>query len=177
MIKVFALLSKRSDLSDEEFHRYWHEVHAPFVLEHLSAKRYVQCRCLPQHRIPQMPPFPYAGVDELWFDDFETAKRELEGPEYLEGPHKDDANFLDPAGPVWLFARENVVIPGPLIEKDSPITKILFCVKRKPKLSFTDFQDYWRNRHAPLVPGTPELDRYVQCHVAPETYEVWSARL
>jgi len=38
-------------------------------------------------------------------------------------------------------------------------------------MSVAEFQDYWRNRHAPLVPRTPHLLRYVQCHVLPETYE------
>ena len=171
MIKVFALLPKRADLSEERFYRHWNEVHAPLVLEHLSVKRYVHSRCLPQYCIPQLAPFPYAGADELWFDDFETAKRELEGPAYLEGRGKDEANFLDAAGPLWLFTRENVVISGPPVEKNTQITKILFCVKHKPGRSSAEFQDYWRNRHAPLVPGTPELDRYVQCHVVLDTFD------
>ncbi len=29
MIKVFALLPKTPDLSNDEFHRHWREVHAP----------------------------------------------------------------------------------------------------------------------------------------------------
>ena len=61
MIKVFALLPKRADLSEEQFYRHWNEVHAPLVLEHLSVKRYVHSRCLPQYCIPQLAPFPYAG--------------------------------------------------------------------------------------------------------------------
>jgi uncharacterized protein (TIGR02118 family) len=34
-----------------------------------------------------------------------------------------------------------------------------------------EFQDYLRTKHAPLVPRTPHLLRYVQCHVLPETYD------
>jgi uncharacterized protein (TIGR02118 family) len=38
-------------------------------------------------------------------------------------------------------------------------------------MKVAEFQDYWRNRHAPLVPRPPHLLRYVQCHVLPELYE------
>jgi uncharacterized protein (TIGR02118 family) len=55
--------------------------------------------------------------------------------------------------------------------KDTAAVKGLFLVKRKPGMSVAEFQDYWRTKHAPLVPRTPHLLRYVQCHVLPETYD------
>ncbi|WP_103727664.1 EthD domain-containing protein [Novosphingobium sp. HII-3] len=43
--------------------------------------------------------------------------------------------------------------------------KIIFCLRRRPSLSFTEFQSYWRDRHAPLVAQRAPIlgiRRYVQ---------------
>jgi len=45
--------------------------------------------------------------------------------------------------------------------------KIVFCLKRHPDMTRAEFQDYWRNRHAPLVMARAKLlgiVRYVQSH-------------
>ena len=45
--------------------------------------------------------------------------------------------------------------------------KLTFCLRRLPRLSLAEFQDYWLNRHGPLVRRLqPALGmvRYVQVH-------------
>ena len=45
--------------------------------------------------------------------------------------------------------------------------KIVFCLRRLPGMTRAEFQDYWRNKHAPLVAQHAKLlgiHRYVQCH-------------
>ena len=45
--------------------------------------------------------------------------------------------------------------------------KLTFCLRRLPSLSLAEFQDYWLNRHGPLVRRLqPALGmvRYVQLH-------------
>lgn len=45
--------------------------------------------------------------------------------------------------------------------------KIMFCLRRNPALSVEEFQDYWRNRHAPIVTRHAArlgMLRYVQSH-------------
>jgi uncharacterized protein (TIGR02118 family) len=47
------------------------------------------------------------------------------------------------------------------------VLKLTFCLRRKPGLSLTEFQDYWLNKHGPLVRRLqPALGmvRYVQVH-------------
>jgi uncharacterized protein (TIGR02118 family) len=170
MIKAFALLPKKPGISDEQFHRHWREVHAPLARRIPSLKRYVQSHRLPQ-QIPGFAAPPYEGVAEVWFESLDAALHMRESPEYREGAFKDEPNFIDPAGLIRLLTRENVVVAGPEIAIDTPGIKGLFLVKRKPGMSVAEFQDYWRTRHAPLVPKTPGLRRYVQCHVLPEMYE------
>ena len=48
--------------------------------------------------------------------------------------------------------------------------KLTFCLRRLPSLSLEEFQDYWLNKHAPLVRTLqPVLGmvRYVQLHRVP----------
>ena len=48
--------------------------------------------------------------------------------------------------------------------------KLVFCVRRLPHLSLEEFQDYWLNRHGPLVRShaqTLGIERYVQTHTLP----------
>ncbi|MDO9461994.1 MAG: EthD domain-containing protein [Alphaproteobacteria bacterium] len=45
--------------------------------------------------------------------------------------------------------------------------KLTFCLTRQPHLSRAEFQDYWRNHHAPLVKSFQDalkIKRYVQVH-------------
>ena len=45
--------------------------------------------------------------------------------------------------------------------------KLTYCLHRLPSLTRADFQDYWRNKHAPLVAAAQEalgIRRYIQQH-------------
>ena len=45
--------------------------------------------------------------------------------------------------------------------------KLTFCLRRLPTLSLAEFQDYWLNKHAPLVRSLQPalaIKRYVQVH-------------
>jgi uncharacterized protein (TIGR02118 family) len=47
------------------------------------------------------------------------------------------------------------------------VLKLTFCLRRLPSLSLAQFQDYWLNRHGPLVRRLQPalgLVRYVQLH-------------
>lgn len=49
--------------------------------------------------------------------------------------------------------------------KDICVIKLIFCLRRRPTLSFEDFDRYWFERHAPLVRACAaplNLKRYVQ---------------
>ena len=47
------------------------------------------------------------------------------------------------------------------------VIKLVFCLRRKPGMSLAEFQDYWLNKHGPLVRShakTLRIRRYVQTH-------------
>ena len=174
MIKGFALIPKRPDVSDEKFHTHWRTIHADLALRISVLRRYVQSHRLPD-AVPDFIASPYDGAAEIWFADLAVALGLQDNPDYVEGAFRDEPNFIDVPNLTFLSTQENIVVDGPQLAKDAPGIKGLFLIRRKTGLSVADFQDYWRNEHAPLVPKTPGLRRYVQCHVCPETYEVESA--
>jgi uncharacterized protein (TIGR02118 family) len=45
--------------------------------------------------------------------------------------------------------------------------KLVYCVRRRPDLSFDEFRDYWLHKHGPKVRGfaaTMRARKYVQSH-------------
>jgi uncharacterized protein (TIGR02118 family) len=47
------------------------------------------------------------------------------------------------------------------------VLKLTFCLRRLPSLSLEEFQDYWLNKHGPLVRSLQPvlgMARYVQLH-------------
>ena len=48
--------------------------------------------------------------------------------------------------------------------------ELVFCVRRTPHLSREAFQEYWHEKHSPLVgrhAKAPRIRRYVQTHSLP----------
>jgi uncharacterized protein (TIGR02118 family) len=89
--KVMFLVTKRADLSREEFQRYWREVHAPLVAKMPGLRRYTQDRVVPD---PQQGDSPLDGVAELWFDSLDAFQAALAAPEG-QAVLADVPNFLD----------------------------------------------------------------------------------
>lgn len=169
MIKGFALIPQKPEISTDEFHRHWREVHAPLALRIKALRRYVQSHRIP-HPIAGFSAAPFEGVAEVWFDDLDGIARLGENPDYLNGAQPDEANFISDAGPTFLATREHVIVKGPEIAKDERLVKALFLQKRRPGMSPEEFQDYWQDVHAPLVPREPGLLQYIQCHHVMEGY-------
>jgi len=46
--------------------------------------------------------------------------------------------------------------------------RTIALIGRKPGMSFAAFDEYWRNKHAPLAAKVPGVTRYVQRHVVPQ---------
>jgi len=169
MIKGIAILTKKQGLADEDFHRHWRIVHGPLGMQIRALRRYVQ-----SHRIDRpFPGFencPYHGAAEIWYDDLATMLDMPNNPDYVNGAKADEPNFIDTDALRFLATREHVLIEGPAIEKDTPLVKAIFLLRRLPGMSVTEFQDYWLNVHAPQIPRDAGIMRYVQCHQVPETY-------
>ncbi len=98
MIKTVTLLTRRADLSFEDFHRHWRDVHAPLVLALPGVRRYLQCR--PLMTDGAEPAFD--GIAEVYYDDRNSMQKAFDSPAYAE-LLADEPNFMGPTTKEAIF--------------------------------------------------------------------------
>ncbi len=166
MIKWIVTIKYKAGQSEEACRRYWIEQHGPLALELGGLKHYVQ-----SHRVlgaEDIGNAPYDGIGSLWFENEATAKQALASPRML-ALRADADHFADPAGTKQFLAREVVMRDVP--EQEDALKLVTFNY-RKPGLSPQSFQDYWENKHGPLVlRNFAALRRYVQSQALFSSYE------
>jgi uncharacterized protein (TIGR02118 family) len=123
MVKLAFCLVRRSDLSREEFQRYWLETHGPLVRSHaatLRIRRYVQLHTstTPLNealRASRGGPQEFDGIAELWWDSIEdiaAATASEDGQRAAAALLEDERRFIDLArSPLWV-AQEHAIIAG-----------------------------------------------------------------
>ena len=107
MIKLVYCISKKASLTDEEFFRYWRNVHGPIGARIPRLRKLVQ-----SHRVTivgdaHQP--AYDGMAELWFDDMEALLAARRSPEW-KASTEDEANFIDSGKVAYFVSEERVVL-------------------------------------------------------------------
>lgn len=107
MIKLVALVRKKTGLSTEAFRRHWLEVHAPLAAAIPGMRGYrINIAGEPGDR----PSAPYAGSAEIWFDDRAALEAGLASAQgAIAGD--DTLRFVD--GIEFLVTEEHVILPRP----------------------------------------------------------------
>lgn len=105
MIKLIYCISKRPDLTDNEFFHYWKYVHGPLAAKIPGLRRLVQCHTL---RVPNRPA-DFDGQAELWFDSLETLAAARQSPEW-HASSADEANFIDPRRTAYFLTEEHEIL-------------------------------------------------------------------
>lgn len=107
MVKLIYCITKKPGLSDEEFFRYWAEIHG------VIGSRIPGLRKLVQSRRIDFPGDKYSasydGVAELWFDDFNALLKARQSEEWRAST-EDEANFIDHTRVAYLVTEERVVL-------------------------------------------------------------------
>ena len=117
MIKLVMCLSRREDMTREEFQDYWLNNHGPFFLKNadaMRAKKYVQSHTLDtplnegmrssRGMLPE-----YDGVAEVWFEseeDLVEAMSSTEGQNLSAALLEDEGNFIDHSKSSAFIVRE-----------------------------------------------------------------------
>ena len=111
MIKSISLLTRRPELSHDEFVRHWVEIHAPLAHAVPGVRRYVQNHIEGERRRADIPTHEIAvdGIAELWFDDRAAMDRANASPE-AKRLHDDGALFI--GGIKSFIVEEKVIIPN-----------------------------------------------------------------
>ena len=110
MIKSVSLLTRKPELTHEQFVRHWLDIHAPLAHAVPGIRRYVQSHILEERTRPDIPSTDVEvdGVAELWYDDREAMARAMATPE-AKALHADGALFI---GRIKSYVtEEKVIIP------------------------------------------------------------------
>lgn len=163
MIHSMYFITRKPSITEEEFHRYWREVHGPIAKKIHQLRGYIQ-----SHRISFAGMnSTYDGVAEAWLEDEAAMAALRSSPEYLQGALADEPNFIDLNRVEWMLTNDHVILDGPQTPQQ---VKLIFQLKRKPGWSLADGRKYWIEVHGPIVKTLPGLRRYVQSHLVDAAY-------
>ncbi|MFC4334735.1 EthD domain-containing protein [Salininema proteolyticum] len=112
MIKLSIFLTRRADLTHEEFVDYWTNKHTPLIAGlpggEVPVRRYIQL--LPTgDEIPGVATAPYDGVAEVWVDDIADAAGWFTSDTYNTLVAPDEENFIDRTKTRFLYAEESPI--------------------------------------------------------------------
>lgn len=105
MTKMVGLLPRRSDMTPEQFRRYWTTTHAEITAKVPGLRSYVQHLCRPDENGAPA----YDGVALLGFDDAVGMEKALGTPEWA-AVMDDVPKFVDAERAVIMIADENRVV-------------------------------------------------------------------
>jgi uncharacterized protein (TIGR02118 family) len=107
MVKLVYCITKKAGLSDEEFFRYWRDVHGAIGARIPGVRKLVQSRRL---SVPEdKKPPDYDGMAELWFEDVEALLQARRSPEW-EAASEDETNFIDHKRTAYFVSEEHVIL-------------------------------------------------------------------
>ena len=111
MIKSISLLTRKAELTHEQFVKHWLEIHAPLAHAVPGLKRYVQSHIVGERTRPDIATTDVAvdGIAELWYEDRATMERAVASPE-AKRLHADGALFI--GGIKTFIVEEKEIIPA-----------------------------------------------------------------
>jgi uncharacterized protein (TIGR02118 family) len=111
-VKLIVFLRRREDVSPEQFHRHWQEIHGPIAAEIPGLLRYVQCHARKGiYEAGRQP--DYDGVPMNWFENTE-AITSFSGGALGDRIREDEKRFMITGRHTFVIAREvEIDIPTP----------------------------------------------------------------
>ena len=120
MVKLVYCLRKKTEVSQEEFHRYWREDHGPLVTsftKKIGATKYVQSHTMEtpinQGLIESRGlAAPYDGITEVWWRSesaLSAAMDSEEGAAAFQMLLNDESEFIDFSQSRVFITKENLI--------------------------------------------------------------------
>lgn len=166
-IRCIAVLSAGDGAPPAELQSLWlrNDPFADLMDEHVM--RYLRSVPLPSEERGFRPKANY-GVMQVWV---QGVRRAIALAEALEERAATARGSMLEASRIFVLpTREYALIDGPERRGGADGIKAFYFSSRKPGMSVDDFQNHWLHVHGPLVPPSPGITRYVQCHPCPEWY-------
>lgn len=110
MIKSISLLTRKPELTHDEFVQHWVNVHAPLAHAVPRLKRYVQSHIVGERTRSDITTLDVEidGIAELWYESLDDLHHAMSTPE-AKRLHDDGATFI---GRIKTYTiEERVIIP------------------------------------------------------------------
>jgi uncharacterized protein (TIGR02118 family) len=107
MIKLVYCITKKASITDQEFFRYWKDIHGPIGARIPGLRKLVQSHRYDVSGDALKP--DYDGMAELWFDDEQDLLAARQTPEW-KASTDDEANFIDRGKVAYFVSEEHVLV-------------------------------------------------------------------
>lgn len=107
MVKIVYCVTKKPGLTDEEFFRYWENIHGRIGARIPGIRKLVQSHRLTVPGDKYTP--DYDGIAELWFDDLQALIAARQSPEW-KASTEDEKNFIDRSKVAYFVSEEHIIL-------------------------------------------------------------------
>jgi uncharacterized protein (TIGR02118 family) len=170
MFKVIALITRRPDMTREQFVEYYANNHVKLVWRVFPwtadyRRNFID---LSQSIIaPGLPAPDFDSITEMWFHDRAGYERMLAAhaePELEKVMVADEGNFMDRTKTRFFIVNEYGATPAG-DAANAPKFKAMAVMAKKPGLTKAEFIDYYENHHVPLIRSMFEIAEYLRSYV------------
>jgi len=170
MFKVIALITRRPDMTREQFLEYYANNHVKLVWRVFPwtadyRRNFID---LSQSIIsPGLPAPDFDSITEMWFHDRAGYDRMLDAhaaPELDAVMKADEGRFMDRTKTRFFIVDEYGATPAGAPE-NAPGFKAMAVMAKKPGLSKAAFIDYYENHHVPLIKSMFDIAEYRRSYV------------
>jgi len=176
MIHQLIFAAPRPGMSEEEFHKYWLEVHAvQYASKIPQIRKYLIDTRVPTPADDGEP--KWSGVAEIWLANEEEQLASLQSDEFLTGARLDEPRWAAFWRTVVLDTDAHELLAPPRQPAAAGGVKLIRLVKRRAGMSLAGFRQAALGRHAELVAEVPGLRGYLQGHTRDGAYGIGEAVL
>ncbi|MFG2052027.1 EthD family reductase [Micromonospora sp. NPDC048935] len=176
MIHQMIFAYPKPGMSEEEFQRYWLDVHAvEYASKIPQIRRYMIDTRIPLDERDDDP--LWSGVAEIWLANEEEQLASLQTEEFLQGARLDEPRWAAFWRTVVLDTDAHVLVEPPAHTGTGPGVKLIRLVKRREGVRLADFRRRSLGEHAELVRQVPGLRGYLQGHTRDGAYGIGEAVL
>ncbi|KAI9011829.1 hypothetical protein DFJ74DRAFT_684757 [Hyaloraphidium curvatum] len=179
MLKLVYVITRRPDLTPEQFYDYWLNTHGPLVRSQaktLRLRKYIQSHLIVDspanealRSVRGMLP-PVDGITEVWWDsieDFRAAYATPEGAIAAKILDEDESKFIDFKNSQVFFTEEHVIFDHTGGKLPADCSKCTYLLSAKDGMTQEECHRTWLVDHGPLVASfakTNAMCRYIQSH-------------
>lgn len=131
MIKAFALVPRRADLTSEEFHDHYRHPHGTIGVNNKLLRGYVQSHHIHTDRLGA-DQAEFEAVAEMWYDNLATLSCERPLADLVEYIRHDEPRFADLDRVEFFATTEEVLISAPPYEQSADISLRYWSVAQRP---------------------------------------------